>query len=421
MNTVYNDAVSLSEDVTQIAIRDGSIDINTYTNVSYGFRININGCWSIVSTNRNNLELLDRFKRVSLNITRLKECEGLAEAELYKGYVEIGKELPESEDIVKLIHNLCEEARGFNVTRCEIIVILKNVIKSIERDYNDRAQELRRIVEMEIGLLGKSSLGLPIFSSIYNTIISWNPKEVLKSMENSFKLAIDRLTRSYTMRSLKPYLYGKAIVVLDHTATAALFHKISHMLDSTYFYSQKLLGYRLGPDELEVYDEPYSYGAPSMRFFDDEGVIAKKRTLIEKGVVRDLHHTRSTAKTMGSEPGSAYGLFHKPVPFHTVLTIKPGDWRFNEILEDTKRGFYIEGVAMATLEEGYIRFVPEFSYTIENGEFRESIKIREVKVPLQSIKTINAISKDTKIRTSIEKSWLVSEIAPTIRLVAYVQ
>ncbi|MEM1917062.1 MAG: hypothetical protein QXU00_07265, partial [Ignisphaera sp.] len=69
----------------------------------------------------------------------------------------------------------------------------------------------------------------------------------------------------------------------------------------------------------------------------------------------------------------------------------------------------------------YIRFVPEFSYTIENGEFRESIKIREVKVPLQSIKTINAISKDAKIRTSIEKSWLVSEIAPTIRLVAYVQ
>ncbi|MEM1541467.1 MAG: metallopeptidase TldD-related protein [Ignisphaera sp.] len=421
MNIIYNDTVSLNEDVVQIAIRNGSIDINAYTNASYGFRINIDGCWSIVSTNKNNPELLNKFKQTSLNIMMSKECEGLAEAELYKGYVEIGKELPEAEDVARLIHNLCEEIRGLNVIRCEIIVILKNVIKAIERDYNDRVQELRRFVEIEIGLLGKSSLGLPIFSSTYNALISWNSKEVLKSIENSFKLAVDRLTKSYGMKSLKPYLYGKATVVLDHKATAALFHEISHMLDSTYLYSQKLLGYKLGPDELEVYDEPYSYSTPSMRFFDDEGVITKKRTLIENGVVRDLHHTRSTARTMGSEPGSAYGLFHKPVPFHTVLTIKPGDWRFNEILEDTKRGFYVEGVAMATLEEGYIKFIPEFSYTIENGEFREPVKIIEVKIPLQSIKTINAISKDTKVRASIEKSWIVSEVAPIISLVAYIQ
>jgi len=75
---------------------------------------------------------------------------------------------------------------------------------------------------------------------------------------------------------------------------------------------------------------------------------------------------------------------------------------------------------MATLEEGYVRIVPQYSYVIEDGEIKEAIRIREVKIPLAAFRTVSAISKSQKLRVSIEKEWLVAEMSPRIRLEGYV-
>lgn len=420
VKSLYNDVVTLTEDVTQIATREGSIEINAYTTTVYGYRVNIDGCWSIISSTKYDKDALEKLKRKVFSIS-LTHCGGFAEAELYKGRVEIGKNLVDADEIIKLIYDLCSESRGYDVIKCEIIVTIRDMIRSIERDVNDVAYERKHIVEVEIGLVGRSSYGSASFASNYMTLIPWTPKDVAKHVENLFKSTVDKISNMYKLKPLKPYLYGRAVTILDNIASAALFHELSHLFDPTYGQSMKITGHRICPDEIEIYDEPHNVEASSLRFFDDEGVISKKRTIIEDGVVRDLHHTRTTAKIMESEPGSAHGLFHKPAPFHTTLVIKPGDWRYSEILEDTRKGFYVGGVVLATLEDGFIRIVPEYGYIVEDGELREIVKIKEVKVPIIGIKTINAVSRDTKVRTSYEKTWLVSEIAPAIRLEAYIQ
>lgn len=421
MNTLpkilYSDNVMLFEETVQVASRDRSIEINTYSNTIYGYRINVDGCWYIVSSNKG--EVLENFKK-RINFKK-EQCGELAEGELYKGSIEIGKEHPENEEIIKLIQELCSEAKGFNVSRCEIIVTLKTIRKLISRDQNDFASELRRVIEVEIGLVTKTSYGLPVLASDFKMFIPWNPKNTIKSLDLIFRNVANKMISMHTLKPLKPYMYGRNVIVLDHTAAATLLHELSHLLDATYIYSAKILGYKLCSDEIEVYDDPHNAESPSIRFFDDEGITTKRRLLIENGVIRDLHHTRTTAKTTDSEPGSAYGLFHNPIPFHTTILIKPGDWNYDEMLEDTKKGLYIIGATIGTLEEGYIRLVPEHGYIIENGELREAVKIREVKIPLSSLKTINGISRDVKIRTCYEKSWYVSEIAPMLRLEAYVQ
>lgn len=418
---LYSDTVALSEEITQITIRDGSIEIGNYTNKTYGYRVNIAGCWNIISLNKPiSNDAINRLKNFMNNIQR-DECDEFADAELYKGHVKIGREFPEIDEIIKFIYNICLEAKGYNIAKCEIVVTLRDISRSIERENNDIAYEQRRIVEVEMGFTTVSSYGVLGLVSGYGAVISWSSRDVIRYIEALFKTTIDKAVNTYKIKPLKPYLYGKTIVILDNIVSAALFHEISHMLEATYIYGSRIIGIKLCADDIDIYDEPYSYEAPSIRFFDDEGVISRKRTLIERGIVRDLHHTRATAKSMGSEPGSAYGLFNKPIPFHTTLIVKPGDWRYTEILEDTKRGLYVCGVNIATLEEGYIRVVPEYSYIIDNGELKESVKIREVKIPITNIKTISAVSRDTKIRSSYEKSWLVTEIAPMIRLEAYVQ
>lgn len=417
---MYSDAVSLSETVEQVSIRDGSIEMNRFSNESYGYRVNVSGCWIIVSSNRYSRDELERLRNKALNIV-VSSCGELSDAELYSGRIEIGREFPEFEETSKLLYDLCSEAKGYGVQRCEVDLLMRSVSRSIERESGENAYELKKIVEVEIALMRFTEYGLPIFVSDFVAMVSWHPNDVLKNLERVFKTAVDKSTNMSRLRSLKPYLYGRAQIILDHTASASIFHEVSHILDASYIYSQRVLGVKICSDEVEVYDEPYNYQSPSVRFFDDEGVVAKKRTLIEGGVVRDLHHTRLTAKQAGSEPGSAHGLFHTPVPFHTSLVVKAGDWRYGEILEDTKKGFYVGGVTISTLEEGYIRLVPEYGYLIEDGELKEMVKIREVKIPLKGLKTISAISRDVKVRTSYEKSWLVSEISPMIRLEAYVQ
>lgn len=415
---LYSDAVTLSEEIIQIASREESVEINTYSNVFYGYRFNVDGCWRITSSN--NRDMLEKLKNRILSV-HVDRCGDLAEAELYRGSIEIGREHPEIDELTKLVQELCSEAKGYNVSRCEIVITLRTVRKLIEREDNDFASELRRVIEVEIGLIGRASYGLTVLASNYKIFIPWNPKDVPKLIDSMFKEVMNKMLGMYKLRLLKPYMYGKNTVVLDHVASAALFHEVSHLLDATYSHSSRVLGQKICSDEVEIYDDPHNAESPSIRFFDDEGVVTKRRSLIENGVVRDLHHTRFTAKVIASEPGSAYGLFHNPTPFHTTIVVKPGDWKYDEILEDTKKGFYIIGITMATLEEGYIRLIPEHGYVIENGELKEAVKIREVKVPLAGLKTINAISRDAKTRTSYEKSWYVSEISPMVRLEASIQ
>jgi len=417
--TLYSDIVTLSEDVVQIAFRDESLEINTYYNNIYGYRINVDGCWRIVSSNRYDKNLVDKLKHLVLSGTT-ESCGDLADAHLYKGYIEIGKEFPSVEDVSKIVKDQCQEIKGYNANRCEALVTMRTVNRTIERNEGDVAQELKRVVEVEIGLVGKTVYGSTSFASHFGSLIAYDQKNVMKFIESMFRIATDKITVAGRLKPIKPYLYGRATVILDYVASAALFHEISHLLDASYIYGQKILGYRLFPEYVEVYDEPMYIESPTLRLFDDEGVAAKKRLLIENGRVVDLHHTRTTAAILNSEPGSAYGLFHRPVPYHTTLVIRPGDWKFDEMVEDTRRGFYVGGVVMATLEEGTIRLIPEYGYLIEDGELREAVKIRELRLSINMLKTLNAVARDIRIRTSYEKTWLVAEAAPTIRLEAYV-
>jgi len=90
------------------------------------------------------------------------------------------------------------------------------------------------------------------------------------------------------------------------------------------------------------------------------------------------------------------------------------------MIEETRSGILINGVALATLEMGYIRLIPQNASIIKHGEVQDNVKVREVKIPLSNLRTINAISKELNIRTSKERDWIVTEVAPYIRLEAYV-
>lgn len=416
---IYIDRVVYQETVTQIAYRDNSIEMNFLTANVAGARANKSGCWYIVSRQGVDADTSDLEKKV-LGLVRDSVCGDLSDAELFRGSVEIGKEFPSDDEVAKLITDLCQEVKASYNVKCEAVVGMHHRVRVISREGEDVAKESKRFVDVEIGLLGATTYGYSIFASSHSAFVAWSANSIVKNIDSLFRDTVSRIGKSIKVKSLKPYEVGKSQIVLGSEATAALIHEISHMLNPLYPQSARLVGSKLFPDELNLYDEPNTHDTPSIRFFDDEGVVTRKRVLVENGVIRDLHHTRATAKAFSSEPGSAHGLFTNPVPFHTTLVLASGDWGEREMVEETKRGFLIDGISVAMLEEGYIRIVPQTSFLIENGEVVESIKIREVRIPLQALKTINAISKNSRVRVSEEKNWIVSEVAPQIRLEGFV-
>ena len=258
---LYEDTALLSENVNLIAVRDGSVEMNSYESTIYGYRVNVLGCWGIVSHNKYDKDLLNKLKHVMI-MTITEPCGEFSEAELYKGNVTIGKEFPDADGVLKLIYDLCGEAKGYNATRCEIIAQLKTIKRVIERGKDDIAEEQRLIAEAEIAVLGTTSYGIAVAATNYVVTISWSSKHVLNQIESAFKEAMDKMIEMSALKPLKPYLYGKTNVILDHTASAAVFHEVSHMLDPTYSVSRRILGYRLFSEDVEVYDDPLNSASP---------------------------------------------------------------------------------------------------------------------------------------------------------------
>ncbi len=414
---VYSDKVVLEEVVKEVAFRRDSLEVNRYRGKVLGLRRCINGCWYITSCQgcRDFSELSDR----SYLVLRSEFCGGIAEAELFSGEFSLGNDCFDEDTVARVVHELCSEARGLGIVNCEVITTFKRISKRIIRDDGSEAHEIRHVFEIEVAGM-KAHGGLIKFSSLFKAIVPFRLGDILKLIDSCLSSLRRSLEVRKVPRHLPPYKVGKAQLILSNEVVAALFHEVSHLLDPTYVLSIKYLGVQLGPKELKVYDDPFNPRTPTYRVFDDEGVKTFRRVLIEDGRVVDTHNTRVTAKYVGSKPGSAYGLFHRPVPFHTTLVINGGDWRDSEIIEETKDGFLIDGVVMATLERGYVRIVPERTYLIRNGELSDLISIREVKIPLANLRSINAVSRSLSPRVSKEKDWLVSEVAPKIRLKGYI-
>jgi len=129
-------------------------------------------------------------------------------------------------------------------------------------------------------------------------------------------------------------------------------------------------------------------------------------------------HTRWTASVLNSEPmGNARGLSVMPRPMQTNLVIKPGDWRLEEMIEETRRGFMLRGLIRAVLHpEGIITLEPEVVEVIRNGEVRGAVKIKRVLIPLKALLNIDAVGRKLYYRPSIEKMFLISELSPLVRL-----
>lgn len=91
-------------------------------------------------------------------------------------------------------------------------------------------------------------------------------------------------------------------------------------------------GQKVASDKLTLIDDPFVKGAQGSRLFDGEGIAAKKRVMIEAGVLKEFYIDWYYGRKLGWEPTSG-----SP----STLIVPPGKRSVAEIMKDLGRGILI--------------------------------------------------------------------------------
>ena len=106
-------------------------------------------------------------------------------------------------------------------------------------------------------------------------------------------------------------------------------------------------GTQIFGSNITIVDDPLCELAPSQDSFDDEGVSAKTKTVVENGVFKTFLHNLKTAKMMntvttgnGYKAGVSSGVGVKPSNFYIV----PGEKSLDDLFSECGNGFYLTDV-----------------------------------------------------------------------------
>jgi PmbA protein len=93
-------------------------------------------------------------------------------------------------------------------------------------------------------------------------------------------------------------------------------------------------GSKIASDKLTLIDDPLLVGGLSSRLFDGDGIAAKRRTIIDAGVLKDYFVDWYYGRKLGWEPTTGGP---------SNLIIPPGKRSVKAIMQDLKRGIFITG------------------------------------------------------------------------------
>jgi len=140
--------------------------------------------------------------------------------------------------------------------------------------------------------------------------------------------------------------------------------------------------------------------------FDDEGIPSSDTTIVKNGVLVNFLHDRQSAAFMNSDvTGNARAQdFSRKVFVRMSNTyVEPGKWKHDELIEDTKEGFYLieASTGMEDPLGGNLQIVTQKAREIKNGELGQLYKGVGIsgKV-LEFLSNVDAVTDDFQIRGS---------------------
>ncbi len=166
------------------------------------------------------------------------------------------------------------------------------------------------------------------------------------------------------------------------------------------FVKPDMIGHKIGSDIVTVSDDPTLPNSAAYYLYDDEGVKARKRTLIKNGQINEFLHNRETAAIYGVNSNAsarASGFEYEPLVRMGNTFIEPGDFKKDEIIADTKEGIYMKHYGEWNIDDirYNMKYVSLEAYYVKNGQIMYPVKNAALEVTTPTYwSAIDAVAND---------------------------
>lgn len=227
-----------------------------------------------------------------------------------------------------------------------------------------------------------------------------------ESVEEAAEKAAQRAVR---MLVAKPPPAGRFTVVADPVHVGVFVHEaVGHACEADTVIAEESvlrgkIGQEIGSAEVTIYDDstfPNGFGSAK---YDAEGVATEKRLLVDRGTLKTFILNREACAKLGMSPNGgarATSYLHRPIVRMSNTYLAPGDYTFEELLEDVDYGAYVRGSFGGVVDTitGTFQFNAEEAFLIERGEITQPlIGVSLSGLILETLHNIDAVAKDFKL------------------------
>ena len=253
-------------------------------------------------------------------------------------------------------HTLAEKSEMI-LALAKKVEALNEYVTCPEAEYSESTFEY--VIENSNGLSVSKKGG---YAVIYASVLAKKGDEVKSGYEVQMakkfaefdmdKLAAEAVETVVSKLGAEPIVSGKYKTVVKNTVVRSLLGAFSNIFTAEAVIRKMSFlegkeGTQVFGTNISIVDDPLCELAPSQDSFDDEGVSAKVKTVVENGVFKTFLHNLKTAKMMNTETtGNGYkagvsaGVGVKPSNFYVV----PGEKTLDELFAECGDGFYLTDV-----------------------------------------------------------------------------
>lgn len=246
------------------------------------------------------------------------------------------------------------------------------------------------------------------------------------------EIALNMAQRAVAMLSARKISGGRMPVVISAAAGGTIIHEaIGHGLEADLtqeglsVYSNKL-GQQIASPLITVIDDSTLPNKRGSFRFDDEGVLAQRTVLVEKGILKRYMYDRLSAMkdmTVSTGNGRRESYESRPIPRMTNTFIAQGESNPQEVIKSVDNGLFVKKMGGGQVNTVTGEFVFEVSegYLIEKGQIGEPVRgATLIGNGPEVLKSIDMVANDIGFSIGTcgkdAQGVPVSDAIPTIRI-----
>jgi PmbA protein len=356
---------------SNIEIRDQKIDSLKESNrSSLSISLYVDKKYSSHSTNRMKKEELFRFVDEAINATRFlaeDEFRSLPDPGLYYkgGGVDLITFDPKLDSVdPKTKIDISNQALNEAYKKDDRII-------SVSSYYSDSISNSVMVASNGFkGDSGSTGVSLSVTVSLKSDTGRpndyWNENALFLNKLKTTGIGEKALKRTLSKIDPKKIVSGKYSVIVENRVAGNLMYPVYGALQGSSIYQKQsfLIGKenkQIASGLLTAYDDPFILSGPGSRLFDDEGLAAVKRPIIENGILMSYYIDNYYGRKLGMKPTSGSS---------SNVVLNAGSRNLDEIIGSLKKGVLITGFIGGNCNGS----TGDFSYGIE-GFFIQDGKI----------------------------------------------